>query len=77
MPMDRHNGYGFWLLQDYLFSVVEMNDWLERRDLWGTVNHDEFSQSGWVSKTDEAKQIFMRGVAEDLCWMNEEATGVS
>ena len=24
-------------------------------------------------KTDEAKQIFMRRVAKDLCWMNEEA----
>ena len=48
---------------------------LERRELWGTVNHDEFSQRGWVPKTDEAKQIFMRGVAKDLCWMNEEARG--
>ena len=28
-----------------------------------------------VPKTDEAKQIFMRGVAKDLCWMNEEARG--
>ena len=44
---------------------------LERRELWGTVNHDEFSQRGWVPKTDEAKQFFMRGVAKDLCWMNE------
>ena len=48
---------------------------LERRELWSTVNHDEFSQRGWVPKTDEAKQIFMRGVAKDLCWMNEEARG--
>ena len=45
---------------------------LERRELWGTVNHDEFSQRGWVPKT-EAKQNFMRGVAKDLWWMNEEA----
>ena len=37
------------------------------------VNHDEFSQCRWAPKTDEAKQIFMRGVAKDLCWMNEEA----
>ena len=29
--------------------------------------------AGWVPETDEAKQIFMRGVAKDLCWMNEEA----
>ena len=48
---------------------------MERRELWGTVNHDEFSQRGWVPKTDEAKQIFMRCVAKDLCWMNEEARG--
>ena len=26
-----------------------------------------------VPKTDEAKQIFTRTVAKDLCWMNEEA----
>ena len=48
---------------------------LERRELWGTVNLNEFSQRGWVPKTDEAKQNFMRGVAKDLCWMNEEARG--
>ena len=48
---------------------------LERKELWGTTNQDEFSQRGWVPKTDEAKQIFMRGVAKDLCWMNEEARG--
>ena len=29
----------------------------------------------WVPKTDEAKRIFMRGVAKDLCWMDEEAKG--
>ena len=46
---------------------------LERMELWGTVNHDEFSQRGWAPKTDEAKRIFMRRVAKDLCWMNEEA----
>ena len=46
---------------------------LERKELWSTVSHDEFSQRGWAPKTDEAKQIFMRGVAKDLCWMNEEA----
>ena len=26
-------------------------------------------------KTGEAKQIFMRGVAKDVCWMNEETIG--
>ena len=44
---------------------------LERKELWGTTNHDEFSQRGWVPKTDEAKRVFMRGVAKDLCWMDE------
>ena len=39
------------------------------------MSQDEFSQRGWVPKTDEAKQIFMRGVAKDLCWMDEEARG--
>ena len=27
------------------------------------------------TQTDEAKQVFMRGVANDLCWMNDEAWG--
>ena len=40
--------------------------------MWCTVNHDEFSQRGWVPKTDEAEQIFMRRVAKDLCWMKED-----
>ena len=48
---------------------------MERKELWGTVNHDEFSQRGWAPKTDEAKQIFMWWVGNDLCWMKEEATG--
>ena len=48
---------------------------LERMELWGTINHDEFSQRRWVPKTDEAKQIFKRGVAKDLCWMDGEARG--
>ena len=48
---------------------------LERKELWGTIDHDEFSQRGWVPKTDEAKRTFMRCVAKDLCWMDEEAKG--
>ena len=48
---------------------------LERKELWCTVNHDEFSQRGWAPKTDEAKQIFMRRDAQDLCWTNDEAKG--
>ena len=48
---------------------------MERKELWGTTNHDEFSQRGWAPKTDEAKRTFMRSVAKDLCWMNEEARG--
>ena len=48
---------------------------LERKELWGTTNQDEFSQRGWVPKTDEAKRTFMRSVAKDLCWMDEEAKG--
>ena len=32
---------------------------LERKELWSTVNQDEFSQRGWAPKNDEAKQNFM------------------
>ena len=46
---------------------------LERKEILGTVNQDEFSQQGWAPKTDEAKQIFMREVAKDLCWVNSGA----
>ena len=28
---------------------------LEPKELWSTVNQDEFSQRGWAPKTDEAK----------------------
>ena len=31
---------------------------LKRRELWGSVNHDEFSQRGWVPKTDEGETNF-------------------
>ena len=48
---------------------------LECKELWGAINQDEFSQRGWVLKTDEAKTNFLRGVAKDLCWMDEEARG--
>ena len=47
----------------------------ERKELWRTTNQDEFSQRGWVPKIDEAKRTFMKGVAKDLCWMDEEAKG--
>ena len=38
---------------------------LVRKELWGTVNNDEFSQRGWAPKTDKAKQIFMRRVLDE------------
>ena len=37
---------------------------LERKELWGTVNHDEFSQRGWVPKTDEATTNFHEGCGQ-------------
>ena len=46
---------------------------LERKEIWGTVDHNEFSQRGWAPKTERARQIFMKGVAKDLCWMDNEA----
>ena len=64
---------GYHLNSDH--SPIDGSLRLERRELWGMVDHDEFSQRGWVLKTDEAKQIYMREVANDLCWMNEEAIG--
>ena len=41
----------------------------------GYVDHDEYSQKGWSTKIEEAKLIFMKGVAKDLFWMNDEARG--
>ena len=35
---------------------------LERRELWGTVNHDEFSQRGWVPKTDRKSTLMLLGL---------------
>ena len=46
---------------------------LEHREVWGTVDQNEYSQRGWNTKTEETKLIFMKGVAKDLCWMNDEA----
>ena len=48
---------------------------LEHREIWSTVDRNEYSQQGWSTKTEEAKPIFMKGVAKDLCWMNDEARG--
>ena len=35
----------------------------------------EFSQKGWNTRTEEAKLNFMKGVAKDLCWMDNGARG--
>ena len=35
----------------------------------------EYSQKGWNTRTEEAKLKFMKGVAKDLCWMDNEARG--
>ena len=48
---------------------------LERRELWGAVNHDEFSQRGWVPKTGGAKRIVVVGVTKDLWWMGGGGRG--
>ena len=48
---------------------------LERKDLWGTIGHDEFSQLGWAPRNEAAKRLFMRGVANDLSWLQGEARG--
>ena len=46
---------------------------LERKDLWGTISHDEFSQRGWAARNEAAKQLFMRRVVNDFCWLQGEA----
>ena len=35
---------------------------LEHKEIWSTVDHIEYSQKGWNTRTEEAKLIFMKGV---------------
>ena len=62
-------GGGYHLNSDHW--PIDGSSRLERKELWSTTNHDEFSQR----ETDEAKRVFMRRAAKDLCWMDEEAKG--
>ena len=48
---------------------------LEQRELWGAISHDDFTQRGWAPKNDVEKRRFMKGVADDLCWMQGKAKG--
>ena len=57
----------------YTYRPIDAALRLEHREIWGAVDHNEYSQKGWSTKTDKAKLIFMKGVAKDFCWMNDEA----
>ena len=48
-------------------SVAKLR--LERRDLWDEVSHDDHSQRGCAPRNENARRLFMKGVANNLCWM--------
>ena len=48
---------------------------LEHKEMWGTAERTEYSQKGWSTRTEEAKLNLMKGVAKDLCWMDNKARG--
>ena len=54
---------------------IDANLRLEHKEIWSTAESMEYSQKGWNTRTEEAKLNFMKGVAEDLCWMNNKARG--
>ena len=54
---------------------IDANLHLEHKEIWGTVERVDYSQKGWNTRTEEAKLIFMKGVAKDLCWMDDKARG--
>ena len=54
---------------------IDANLRLEHKEIWGTAERMEYSQKGWNTRTEEAKLNFMKGVAKDLCWMDNKARG--
>ena len=48
---------------------------LERKDLLGTISHDDFSQRSLAPRNEASKRLFMREVAKDLCWLQGDARG--
>ena len=54
---------------------INANFRVEHKEIWGTAERLDYSQKGWCARTEESKLNFMKGVANDLCWMNDEARG--
>ena len=54
---------------------IDANLRLEHKEIWSTAERMEYSQKGWNTRTEEARLKFMKGVANDLCWMDNEARG--
>ena len=54
---------------------IDENLRLEHKEIWCTAERMEYSQKGWNTRTEEARLKFMKGVAKDLCWMDNEARG--
>ena len=54
---------------------IDTNLRSEHKEIWGTAARMEYSQKGWNTKTEEAKLNCMKGVAKDLCWMDNKARG--
>ena len=54
---------------------IDANLRLEHKEIWGTAERMEYSQKGWNTRNEEAKLNFMKGVANDLCWMDNKARG--
>ena len=54
---------------------IDANLLLEHKEIWGTAERMEYSQKGWSARTEESKLNFIKGVALDLCWMNDKERG--
>ena len=54
---------------------IDANLRLEHKEIRGTAERMEYSQKGWNTRNEEAKLNFMKGVANDLCWMDNKARG--
>ena len=55
--------------------LIDANLRLEHKEIWGTTERMEHSQKGWSTRNVEANSKFMKGVANDLCWMDNKARG--
>ena len=58
-----------------IIGLLMLSSGLRPKSLGGAVSHDEFSQQGSAARIDTAKQQFMKGVADDLCWRQGVSKG--